>query len=101
MPFVVQHETFRIGDSVILNVQSLKGKESDPICEAIGGNYLIARILEVREYNESHVYLRTYAFYRPEELPGGRRSHHGSREIVASNYMQIFDAMTVNAKADV
>ena len=39
--------------------------------------------------------------YRPEELPEGRQPHHGENELIASNDMDIIDALTVNDHADV
>jgi hypothetical protein len=50
---------------------------------------------------QHHVFLRVYWLYRPEDLPGGRQSYHGANELIASNDMDIIDAMTVNGGAKV
>lgn len=39
--------------------------------------------------------------YWPEELPGGREKYHGKNELVASNHMEIIDAMTVSDRAEI
>ena len=61
----------------------------------------MARVLEIRAIDEAHVYLRVYWLYWPEELPGGRKHYHGEKELVASNHMEIVDAMTVSGRANV
>lgn len=61
----------------------------------------VAKVLEVRAGDEQHVYLRVYWLFRPEDLPGGRQWYHGSNELIASNEMQIIDAMTVDGTVDV
>lgn len=63
--------------------------------------FWVARVLEIRAEDEAHVYLRVFWMYWPDELPGGRQYYHGSRELVASNHMEIIDAMTVSGKANV
>lgn len=39
--------------------------------------------------------------YWPDELPMGAQSYHGKHELIASNHMEIIDAMTVASKASV
>jgi len=63
--------------------------------------FWVARVLEIRAVDEAHVYLRVYWLYWPEELPGGRQQYHGQKELVASNHMDIIDAMTVSGRAHV
>jgi hypothetical protein len=63
--------------------------------------HYIARVLEVRAGDAAHVYLRVYWLYRPEELPGGRQPHHGCSELIASNHMDIIEALTVVDRATV
>jgi hypothetical protein len=60
----------------------------------------LAKVLEVRAGDASHVYLRVFWAYRPEDLPGGRRPYHGGSELVVSNHMDIIEAVTVDAIAD-
>ena len=61
----------------------------------------MARVLEIRAQDEAHVYLRVYWMYWPDELPAGRQPYHGAKELVASNHMEIVDAMTVSGRAHV
>jgi hypothetical protein len=42
-----------------------------------------------------------YWQYRPEDLPGGRQPHHGASELIASNHMDIIEALSVADKANV
>jgi hypothetical protein len=92
----VMNETFAVNDTVF--IKSSEDEDPDPDAPIKGW---VARVLEVRAGDEQHVYLRIYWLYRPEDLPGGRRDYHGRNELIASNDMQIIDAMTVNAKANV
>lgn len=78
----------------------VKADEAESVDGAQLSNW-VAKVLEVRAASEAHVFLRIFWMYRPEDLPGGRRSYHGRNEIIASNTMQIIDALTVNGKADV
>ncbi|KAI4147310.1 MAG: hypothetical protein L6R39_003154 [Caloplaca ligustica] len=55
----------------------------------------IARILEIRALDPQNVYVRVYWLYRPEDIPGGRRDYHGSRELISTNHMEIVDALRV------
>lgn len=64
-------------------------------------HFAVGRVLEVRAGDASHVYLRIYYLYKPEELPEGRQPHHGANELIASNHMDIVEALTVADKADV
>jgi hypothetical protein len=63
--------------------------------------FWVARVLGIKAKDEAHVYLRVYWMYWPEELPCGRQPYHGQRELVASNHMEIVDAMTVSGRANV
>jgi hypothetical protein len=61
----------------------------------------IGQVLEVRAGDASHVFLRIYYLYRPEELPEGRQPHHGDSELIASNHMDIVEALSVSDRAHV
>jgi hypothetical protein len=39
--------------------------------------------------------------YRPEDLPSGRLPHHGESELIASNHMDIIEALSVVDRANV
>lgn len=60
-----------------------------------------ARVLEIRGFDQAHVYLRVMWFYIPEELPRGREDYHGSEELIASNDMSIVDGSSVIGRADI
>ena len=64
-------------------------------------NLWIGKILECRASDASHVFLRVMWLYWPDELPMGRQSYHGSRELVASNAVDIIDAQSVASHAEV
>ncbi|KAL8944239.1 MAG: hypothetical protein Q9211_000669 [Gyalolechia sp. 1 TL-2023] len=54
----------------------------------------VARILEIRARDPQNVYARVYWVHRPEDIPGGREPYHGENELIASNHMEIVDALT-------
>lgn len=96
--FIVGQKSFRVGDYVyIYHGDQLHGAQLDP---ALTANW-VALVLEVRAADSYHVYLRLFWMYWPDELPGGRENYHGAYELIASNHMEIVDAMTVTDKADV
>ncbi|KAH7025381.1 hypothetical protein B0J12DRAFT_585311 [Macrophomina phaseolina] len=92
--FTIANETFRLGDTVFV-----KPDDSEAV-DAPLPNW-VAKVLEVRAASEAHVFLRVFWMYRPEDIPGGRRPYHGRNEVIASNTMQVIDALTVNGKASV
>ena len=62
----------------------------------------VAKVLEIRARDQSHVFLRILWMFWPEELPKtGRLDYHAQSELIASNFMDIVDAMTVTDKAEV
>ncbi|OMP87498.1 hypothetical protein BK809_0007585 [Diplodia seriata] len=91
--FTIANESFRSGDAVYVKPAADEAPEG-PL------ESWVAKVLEVRAASEQHVFLRVFWMYRPEDLPGGRRPYHGANEVIASNRMQIIDALTVNGKAD-
>lgn len=60
-----------------------------------------ARILEIKGFDQAHVYLRVMWYYVPANLPGGRQEYHGSEELIASNDMSIVDECRVTGHADI
>ncbi|KAK9451612.1 uncharacterized protein V1518DRAFT_20146 [Limtongia smithiae] len=95
--FVVGDEKFSIGDYVFVNHDNVLTAAviTDPSL------YWIGRVLEIRAIDKSNVYIRLFWMYWPSELPGGRKYYHGNKELVASQHMDLIDAMTVSAKATV
>ncbi|KAK9454885.1 hypothetical protein V1511DRAFT_459670 [Dipodascopsis uninucleata] len=94
--FVVGDERFTVGDFVFVNHSNIVSENiilSDPT------KYWIGRVLEIRASDASHVYIRLFWMYWPNELPNGRQYYHGKKELVASNHMDVIDAMTVAGKA--
>ncbi|KAF2464092.1 uncharacterized protein BDR25DRAFT_297165 [Lindgomyces ingoldianus] len=94
--FTILKETFSVDDFVFIKAS----EEQDPDPNATVKGW-VAKVLEVRAGDEQHVFLRVYWMYRPEDLPKGRQPYHGENELIASNYMQIVDATTVDSKAEV
>ncbi|KAF2176026.1 hypothetical protein K469DRAFT_38699 [Zopfia rhizophila CBS 207.26] len=94
--FTIEDHTFCVEDYVYVKADEKENLAPDaPIKE------WVAKLLEVRAGDEQHVYLRVYWMYRPEDLPGGRQPYHGQNEVIASNDIQIINAMSVQAKANV
>ncbi|MCJ1478924.1 hypothetical protein MMC13_007608 [Lambiella insularis] len=95
--FIVSEKQFGVNDFVYINNgQVAYGEETED-----DKQFWIARVLEVRASSPSAVYLRVYWMYWPSELPCGHEYYHGRYELVASNHMEIIDAMTVSGKAEV
>ncbi|MCJ1380328.1 hypothetical protein MMC17_003431 [Xylographa soralifera] len=95
--FIVSEKQFGVNDFIYVNNGSsalFKEIEDDK-------QFWIARVLEVRASSPSAVYLRVYWMYWPTELPSGQEYYHGKSELVASNHMEIIDAMTVSGMAEV
>jgi hypothetical protein len=94
--FTIFSDTFEVGDIVFVKAE--RDDDPDPNAPITGW---LAKVLEVRALDPAHVYLRVFWMYRPEDLPLGRQPYHGQNEVIASNYMQIIDATTVEAKATI
>lgn len=92
---LVNGEEFQVGQVVFVkNTEESECNAPD----ALDG--WLAKVLEVRAGDSSHVYLRVFWAYRPEDLPGGRQPHHGVNEVIVSNHMDIIEALTVQSAAD-
>ncbi|KAL5346612.1 hypothetical protein ACLOAV_008319 [Pseudogymnoascus australis] len=74
-------------------------------------NFWVAHILETRETSTSRVYALVAWMYWPDELPdahmgteknmSGRRWYHGTRELVASNHLDVLDVNSMAGHAPV
>ena len=93
----MSNKTFGVNDYIYINHSD--ARIGDDVPET--GHFWVARVLEIRAMNQSNVFLRVYWMYWPDELPNGRQPYHGRQELVASNHMEIVDAMTVSDGADV
>jgi len=92
---LVSDAEFEVGQIVFVKTTE---EDFDPKNSA---HFAFGRVLEVRAGDASHVFLRIYYLYRPEELPEGRQPHHGEMELIASNHMDIIEALTVSDRAEV
>ncbi|RPB14315.1 hypothetical protein P167DRAFT_503589 [Morchella conica CCBAS932] len=97
--FVVGTESFALQEYIFVNHDNIP--HGIDITNMDDHKFWVARVLEIRAIDEAHVYLRVYWLYWPEELPGGRAPYHGKKELIASNHMEIIDAMTVSGRANV
>ncbi|KAF8469671.1 hypothetical protein BDZ91DRAFT_720681 [Kalaharituber pfeilii] len=95
--FVVGNENFALNEYIFVS----HSNTPTDVPELDEQKFWVARVLEIRAVDEAHVYLRVYWLYWPEELPGGRQPYHGQKELIASNHMEIVDAMTVSGRAHV
>ncbi|EUC50953.1 hypothetical protein COCMIDRAFT_80648 [Bipolaris oryzae ATCC 44560] len=95
--FTINSEEFQVNQLVF--VKSSEDSEGTNPPNAVEG--WLAKILEIRAGDSSHVFLRVFWAYRPEDLPGGRQPHHGASEIVVSNHMDIIEPLTVQSLAEV
>ena len=58
-------------------------------------NFWVGLIAEFRAASQEKVYVRLFWLYWPEELPMGRQSYHGKRELVMSNHVDIVEAQSI------
>jgi len=64
-------------------------------------NFWVGLIAEFRAEDQENVYVRVFWLYWPDELPMGRQSYHGDRELVLSNHVDIIEAQTIACHAEV
>lgn len=60
-----------------------------------------ARVVEIKGFDQAHVYLRVMWYYSPEDLPRGREEHHGLEELICSNDTAIVLGSSVIGHADI
>lgn len=94
--FVTGGVSFKLHDYVYVlpDHKKKKAKREDT-------DYWIGRVVEIRASDQTHVYLRIYWMYWPNELPMKRQPYHGKKELITSNYFEIIDAQTVSSHAEV
>ncbi|KAH5052278.1 hypothetical protein HBI24_160120 [Parastagonospora nodorum] len=93
--FTISEAEFQVGQTVFVSKTEEEQDASSAIKDWIG------KVLEVRAGDAAHVYLRVYWLYRPEDLPDGRQPHHADGELIASNHMDIIEALSVIDRATV
>ncbi|KAF2420998.1 hypothetical protein EJ08DRAFT_727914 [Tothia fuscella] len=96
--FSIMSETFQVGDCIL--VKAAAAVDESRLPDTLKERW-VAKALECRAFDEQAVYIRLVWFQRPEDLPGGRTSWHGTNELIASNDTQIIDANTVDGKVEV
>lgn len=94
--FTINSEEFQVNQLVFVK----SSEDSDGANPPNSVEGWLAKILEIRAGDSSHVFLRVFWAYRPEDLPGGRQPHHGASEIIVSNHMDIIEPLTVQSLAD-
>ncbi|KAL8721574.1 MAG: hypothetical protein Q9225_001782 [Loekoesia sp. 1 TL-2023] len=98
--FNIRDQTYSVHQYAIISRFQPLPKPLGPLDADIHVN-CIARILEIRAFDPQNVYVRVYWLYQPQEIPGGRQSYHGNNELIATNHMEIVDALRVNQRIDV
>jgi hypothetical protein len=109
--FVIMGDAYRNKEYVFVNPV-----EKGPTSYGDERDFWVARVLEVRASNPQHVYALVAWLYWPHQLPqpragddtsdvadnkSGRRTYHGSHELIASNYMDVLNVLSFAGKADV
>lgn len=108
--FIIQGEVYKNNHFVFVRSDETPRERDEENMKA----FWVARILQVRAQNAQHVYALVAWMYWPDELPppkarapdqvssvGGKRTYHGSHELIASNYMEVLDVLSFAGKADV
>ncbi|KAG0650593.1 hypothetical protein D0Z07_2764 [Hyphodiscus hymeniophilus] len=108
--FIIQGEVYKNNQFVFVRGENTPKDKTveDP------KDFWVARILQVRAKNAQHVYALVTWLYWPDELPapkkpasdqvsaaGGKRTYHGSHELIPSNYMDVLDVLSFAGKAEV
>jgi BAH domain len=106
---LVSNERFELHDTIFVNSQEPPPdddtKEEDDVppktIDETDNTLWVAEVIEVRAQSPWNVWVRIEWFYRPDELPNGRQSYHGRREVIKSPVQDIISAHTVAGHADV
>ncbi|KAL7903770.1 hypothetical protein GGI35DRAFT_472871 [Trichoderma velutinum] len=94
---VLENITYRRGDFVyVANDRSTSPDAANKDFEQLFELHWVAKILEIRALDDTHVYARVYWMYLPDDLLEntvdgqkvvlGRQPYHGPRELIASNH---------------
>ncbi|KAI9769343.1 MAG: hypothetical protein M1840_004044 [Geoglossum simile] len=97
--FMIGEESFGVNQHVYVNHSD--APQGTDLSDMDMHDFWVAKVLEIRALDAQHVYVRVVWYYWPDELPGGRSYYHGKSELIASNHMEIIDAMTVTGRAHV
>eukprot|EP00045_Choanoeca_perplexa_P009723 m.94862 g.94862 ORF g.94862 m.94862 type:complete len:204 (-) comp15006_c0_seq1:1453-2064(-) len=87
--FILAQQEFKLGDSVTVKRPGVnKGK-----------NDFVAKVERIYTNAASQVNIDVCWFYRPEELPCGRKPYHGRDEVITSDHRDTVKVETINSKA--
>ncbi|CCJ30359.1 unnamed protein product [Pneumocystis jirovecii] len=89
----LQDEKFYVGDYVFINNSEEKLSDNFDF-----SRFWIAKLLEIRAENGQNVWVMCQWYYKPEELPEGRKYYHGEMELIESDYHEIIAANTISSK---
>lgn len=90
MAGTVGSESIATGDFILVSHSIIEDTVLDSLSD------WKAKVLGVRALDAEHVYVRVSWLNRPEDLMGGRQGHHGKRELVPTNQMDVINALSVN-----
>jgi hypothetical protein len=93
--FTINESEFEVGQTIFVS-KTEEAQDAESVIQ-----HWIGKVLEVRAGDAAHVYLRVYWLYRPEDLPEGRQPYHAESELIASNHMDVIEALSVIDKATV
>ncbi|KTW30740.1 hypothetical protein T552_00452 [Pneumocystis carinii B80] len=89
----LQDEKFYVGDCVFINNSEEKLTDDFDF-----DRFWVAKLLEIRAENGQNVWVMCQWYYKPEELPEGRKYYHGEMELIESDYYEIVAANTISSK---
>ncbi|KAG5518945.1 hypothetical protein PMAC_002476 [Pneumocystis sp. 'macacae'] len=89
----LQDEKFYVGDYVFINNSEEKLPDNFDF-----SRFWVAKLLEIRAENGQNVWVMCQWYYKPEELPEGRKYYHGEMELIESDYHEIIAANTISSK---
>jgi hypothetical protein len=84
---MLEQEKYTTGESVFVNSET--------------GDDWVAEIIEIRAQDARNVFIEVAWFYKPEEVKGGRKPHHGEYEVLKSNHHDYIHVGSINGKANV
>ena len=87
---IVGSESIATGDFILVSHSMNEGPAFDSFSD------WKAQVLDVRALEEEHVYVRVSWLNRPEDLEDGRQEHHGKKELVPTDQMDVINAQSVN-----
>ncbi|EMC95259.1 hypothetical protein BAUCODRAFT_72155 [Baudoinia panamericana UAMH 10762] len=93
--FTVGNESIGTGECILVKHDAAESQSIDVAAQ------WKAKVLDIKAFDQEHVYLRVAWLNRPEDLDTGRKAYHGKNELIPTNQLDVIDAMTVNGRLDV